>query len=525
MLHYDLAWNPTRHEQREGRVDRFGQEKPEVRVITYYGTDNPIDGVILDVLIRKHKSIKSDLGVTVAVPGSSEQIAEALFEGALFRETTEQAQQQLTLRFHRRSRTKKQVKTPCRVGQCARPREGQPVAFRPAHAEPGGRCRGAAKRARRHRPQRRCRPLLPRRAAGGQRSGAGEGQGRHRSPQQRNAARLRQASAATNPSPAASTCRLKEGEVYLGRTSPIIEGLAGWTLDQALDPVARDARPVASRCGVVSTSAVSSPHHAPRGALPLSPANRWRRTPRRSSARRSSRSPAPARRMQPQWLTPEEGERLLAARPERNLIATAIEQQIGLLLPALPKLQAALEPVAGERAAAQLAAHERVREAARTKGRVTIEPVLPVDILGAYVLLPKLELTMARRTNEFQTIRSEGGLLPPDLLRRVLDPKEKLAGTRPEDYGLPQGERLNEVITQSWNRLRKHWAEFRAAASEPARRRSGHRPYQRQVEPAAACASWASACCRPAPAPRSAAAPTPSTASSARTRCTSSAAA
>ena len=86
VLHYDLAWNPTRHEQREGRVDRFGQEKPEVRVVTWYGADNPIDGVILDVLIRKHKSIRSALGVTVAVPGFSEQIAEALFEGALFRE-------------------------------------------------------------------------------------------------------------------------------------------------------------------------------------------------------------------------------------------------------------------------------------------------------------------------------------------------------------------------------------------------------------------------------------------------------
>jgi hypothetical protein len=92
----------------------------------------------------------------------------------------------------------------------------------------------------------------------------------------------------------------------------------------------------------------------------------------------------------PQWLTPEEGERLLAARPERNLVATAVEQQVGLLLPALPKLQAALAPVAAGRAAAQLAAHERVREAARIKGRVTVQPVLPVDILGAYVLLPKL---------------------------------------------------------------------------------------------------------------------------------------
>ncbi|MCL4502402.1 MAG: hypothetical protein M1438_11210 [Deltaproteobacteria bacterium] len=72
---------------------------------------------------------------------------------------------------------------------------------------------------------------------------------------------------------------------------------------------------------------------------------------------------------------------------------------------------------------------------------------------------------MARRRNEFQTIRSEGGLLPPDLLRRVLDPKEKLPGTEPEEYGLPPGERLNEVITQSWNRLRKYWAEFQAAAA------------------------------------------------------------
>jgi superfamily II DNA/RNA helicase len=26
VVHYDLSWNPTRHEQREGRVDRFGQE-------------------------------------------------------------------------------------------------------------------------------------------------------------------------------------------------------------------------------------------------------------------------------------------------------------------------------------------------------------------------------------------------------------------------------------------------------------------------------------------------------------------
>lgn len=72
---------------------------------------------------------------------------------------------------------------------------------------------------------------------------------------------------------------------------------------------------------------------------------------------------------------------------------------------------------------------------------------------------------MARRNQEFQTLRSEGGLLPADLLRRVLEPRSGLEGIRPEDYGLPPGERLNETITQSWNRLRKYWADFRTAAA------------------------------------------------------------
>ena len=29
VVHYDLSWNPTRHQQREGRVDRFGQPAPQ----------------------------------------------------------------------------------------------------------------------------------------------------------------------------------------------------------------------------------------------------------------------------------------------------------------------------------------------------------------------------------------------------------------------------------------------------------------------------------------------------------------
>ena len=62
-----------------------------------------------------------------------------------------------------------------------------------------------------------------------------------------------------------------------------------------------------------------------------------------------------------------------------------------MLLPSLPTFQASLESVAAERAAAQSEAHRRVRAAARTRGRVGVEPVLPVDVLAAYVLLPRLD--------------------------------------------------------------------------------------------------------------------------------------
>jgi hypothetical protein len=200
---------------------------------------------------------------------------------------------------------------------------------------------------------------------------------------------LRQAIGRDDPFTGRFDLPLEEGDLYLGRTSPVIEGLASWTLDQALDPVARDVRPVAARCGVVSTSAVTT-----RTTLLLA---RFRYHLQIATADAETilaeeivplACTGPAD--EPHWLSPEEGERLLSARPDRNLVATAIEQQIGMLLAALPKFEKALEPVASERAAAQLATHERVREAARTKGRVTIQPVLPVDILGAYVLLPRL---------------------------------------------------------------------------------------------------------------------------------------
>ena len=80
VIHYDLSWNPMRHEQRAGRADRFGQKSKTVRVTNYYGEDNAIDRRVLEVLLRKHQKIRNSLGISVPIPGSTSDIMEALIE-------------------------------------------------------------------------------------------------------------------------------------------------------------------------------------------------------------------------------------------------------------------------------------------------------------------------------------------------------------------------------------------------------------------------------------------------------------
>jgi len=96
VLHYDLPWNPNRLEQREGRVDRFGQKKAEVRAVVLFSEDNPIDGVVLNVLIRKARQIYRDLGINVPVPSESESVVKVLMK-AVFEGWRGQDEQQLRL--------------------------------------------------------------------------------------------------------------------------------------------------------------------------------------------------------------------------------------------------------------------------------------------------------------------------------------------------------------------------------------------------------------------------------------------
>jgi hypothetical protein len=85
VVHYDLAWNPTRHEQREGRVDRYGQRAPEVRCTMLYGQDNPVDGFVLKVILRKGDAIQKELGVLVPMPEDRQRMNQAMVKAALMK--------------------------------------------------------------------------------------------------------------------------------------------------------------------------------------------------------------------------------------------------------------------------------------------------------------------------------------------------------------------------------------------------------------------------------------------------------
>jgi len=68
---------------------------------------------------------------------------------------------------------------------------------------------------------------------------------------------------------------------------------------------------------------------------------------------------------------------------------------------------------------------------------------------------------MAKRNQQFQTIRTEGAILPPDILQRIAS--LKVDGTTAESYHLPPGTKPKEAITRSWTTLLSHWRAFQEA--------------------------------------------------------------
>lgn len=69
----------------------------------------------------------------------------------------------------------------------------------------------------------------------------------------------------------------------------------------------------------------------------------------------------------------------------------------------------------------------------------------------------------ARTLAAFSTVRTEGAMLPSDILVRVASGDKSLGGFEEASYHLAPGEKIGEATNRAWNRLQAAWANFQAA--------------------------------------------------------------
>lgn len=384
VVHYDLAWNPSRHEQREGRVDRFGQQAKEVRATMLYGQDNPVDGFILNVILRKAEAIRKELGILVPLPADEQRINQALIKAALLKKT-KISDYQTEFDFGDLSEDLKPVEA---------------------------KWQDAMEKAKANRTvfaQRRLRPdeVLPEWER--QRSLLGSPEeierfvraacARLNSPLERH----RQTAYRFLPQHLPETLRerleLEElsqpfaldfhypplaGTRFIHRTHPLVSLLADTLLEDAL---AGSQHAFASRSAATVTGSVEVATSL--YVLRL----RHQLTTRKRDEERTLMAEecvtlAVEGRGDPRWLEDAEVSALLAAEPAGNLSSQAASREIAAALAFLDGQQEFLDTLAHNRAAALLEDHRRVREAARDLGSYEVTPCLPVDVLGVFVLLP-----------------------------------------------------------------------------------------------------------------------------------------
>jgi len=382
VMHYDLSWNPTRHEQREGRVDRFGQPTKVVRALTYYGVDNQIDGVVLDVLLRKHRTIRNSLGISVPVPVDAEQVIEAIFEGLLLREKSD-AYAQLLPGFEEYMKPRKEELF--REWEAAQEREKKSqTMFAQETIKPD---------------EVAIELEAAQNAVGmgvdvsnffneGVRAFQGvvepiNGSWSYTLSELPGA--LKDMLGRTDKFIGRFDLPVKDNQIYLMRTHPIVEGMANYILDTAIDD---QLDSVARRCGVVRTSSVESRttallvryryhiHTGHDGGMPLLAEDvhycAFRGSPENAD-----------------WLVQDDVDKLLTAEPEGNIGHSQASDFIQKVLDGYQELEPKLETFAFERGENLLESHLRVRQAAKLGGKQPkIEPHLPPDVLGVYVYLP-----------------------------------------------------------------------------------------------------------------------------------------
>jgi len=384
VIHYDLSWNPTRHEQREGRVDRYGQPSPTVRTLIYYGIDNQIDGIVLEVLLRKHQTIRDSLGISVPVPADTARVVEAIFEGLLLREDASFTQPTLP---------------------------GMEDYIRPVKEDLFRQWEAASDREKRSRTMFAQQTVKVEEVAQQlQAARSAVGSGVDVAGFMADAAQMHGGFVSTNGamhidlSEAPTALResmgtiselnarfelpVQEGQIHLTRTHPIVEGMATYVMDTALDPDAGADEQRARRCGAIRTGKVARRTTVLLMRFRYHIITTTRRSERQLLAEDSQVIAFEGAPGQHTWLDNAVAEELLMAEPEANTNPQQASQFVGRIIEDFGALQADLEDYAEQRGQELLIAHTEIRKASKQTGRTRVEAQLPPDVLGVYVYLP-----------------------------------------------------------------------------------------------------------------------------------------
>ena len=381
VVHYDLSWNPTRHQQREGRVDRFGQPAPVVRSILMFSPDSAIDGAVLEVILRKAEEIRKATGVTVPLPDERGPVTDALMAAMMLRHKMP-GQLMLELGLDNstkvmeaswRDASENEKKSRARFAQNAmKPQEVAP------EWEKARRFLGSPEDARLFVERAMARfgvPLEPKKNLLLAHIHGLDASLRERLEQRRMKGSVRLA--LTEPAPS--------GAALLTRTHPLTATLAESLVEASLDPESLGDLGL-GRVGAWETAAVSK---LTRVALLRI---RYKLTihARRERLLLAEEAAIVALQGNEIVATDAEVRDLLHAEASANLATSAQERFAQKAKSDLPDLLAGPLSDFVRRRGEELAEdHARLRAAASgAASRVTVEPVLPPDIIGLFVLMP-----------------------------------------------------------------------------------------------------------------------------------------
>lgn len=379
VIHYDLNWNPTRHQQREGRVDRFGQPSPNIWSVMMFGGNSMIDGAVIEVITHKARRIREATGVAVPIPEDSASVTTALMQAMLLRSNRPRAQGSfdfggtappIDVVWRDAEETARKSRAIYAQG-ALRPDEVMPE-WQRLRALNGG----AAEVER-----------FTRRALSRVNAPLGE-DGDHwrvdydRLPQRlgerlaaRNLTGTRTISFADLPPP---------GVAHVGRVHSLVAMLAETMAEGALDPGGVEGQTPLGRAGAWRTRGVTRLTTVLLMRLRFTLVTSGRHTLLAEEAT------ALAFAGDEQLTSGADALALLEADASGNLDPAVIARQIDRALGAIDTYEAAIRAHADARAAELRRDHDRVKSATRGEGATTeVSPVLPPDIIGLYVLVPE----------------------------------------------------------------------------------------------------------------------------------------